>query len=135
MSAAAAGGASASDRARPFLRGTLAGMIGWMPVHPADLLTKRMQTQAAARDQSMVAAARAIVRTEGPSALYSGLSAALARQAVYTTLRLGLYESLRDASAKDGKPLPVAQKLGTCRGERWVFVVVDGDSLSVGVRD
>ena len=35
------------------------------------------------------------VKNEGVGALYSGLSAALARQASYTTLRLGLYDLLK----------------------------------------
>lgn len=35
------------------------------------------------------------VKTEGVGALYAGLSAALARQASYTTLRLGLYDLLK----------------------------------------
>ena len=35
------------------------------------------------------------VKNEGVVALYSGLSAALARQASYTTLRLGLYDVLK----------------------------------------
>lgn len=39
--------------------------------------------------------APAQVKEEGPGALYSGLSAALARQASYTTLRLGLYDLMK----------------------------------------
>ena len=35
------------------------------------------------------------VKNEGVPALYSGLSAALARQASYTTLRLGLYDLMK----------------------------------------
>lgn len=35
------------------------------------------------------------VRNEGTAALYAGLSAALARQASYTTLRLGLYDFMK----------------------------------------
>lgn len=35
------------------------------------------------------------MKNEGVLALYSGLSAALARQASYTTLRLGLYDLLK----------------------------------------
>lgn len=37
------------------------------------------------------------VKTEGVKGLYAGLSAALARQASYTTLRLGLYDSMKRA--------------------------------------
>lgn len=35
------------------------------------------------------------VKNEGVTALYSGISAALARQASYTTLRLGLYDIMK----------------------------------------
>lgn len=35
------------------------------------------------------------VKSEGVAALYAGLSAALARQASYTTLRLGLYDLMK----------------------------------------
>lgn len=35
------------------------------------------------------------MKNEGPGALYAGLSAALARQASYTTLRLGLYDVVK----------------------------------------
>lgn len=41
-----------------------------------------------------------IARTEGMASLYSGLSAALTRQLTYTTLRLGLYTSMRDSWAE-----------------------------------
>ncbi|CAN0529121.1 unnamed protein product, partial [Scytosiphon promiscuus] len=37
------------------------------------------------------------VKNEGVAALYAGLSAALARQASYTTLRLGLYDLFKRA--------------------------------------
>lgn len=80
-----------------------------MPVHPADLITKRMQTQADLRGRSLVSVGQAIVHKEGASALYSGLSAALARQAVYTTLRLGLYDSLKERLPDNSG---VAGKLG-----------------------
>jgi hypothetical protein len=36
-----------------------------------------------------------IVRTEGPAALYAGLSASLLRQATYSTVRFGTYEFLK----------------------------------------
>jgi solute carrier family 25 (mitochondrial oxoglutarate transporter), member 11 len=46
--------------------------------------------------QSTLRQVRSIVANEGASALYSGLTAALSRQVVYTTIRLGLYETIRD---------------------------------------
>lgn len=54
-----------------------------------------------------------ISRTEGVSAMYSGLSAALTRQVTYTTLRLGLYSTMRDRrAAETGRPLSLVEKFG-----------------------
>ncbi|OSX75952.1 hypothetical protein BU14_0215s0013, partial [Porphyra umbilicalis] len=62
-----------------------------------------------------LATGRAIVAAGGPSALYTGLSAALTRQVTYTTMRLGLYSTFRAAVVGDGADAPppsLAQKLG-----------------------
>ena len=37
-----------------------------------------------------------VIKTEGASALYTGLSAGLLRQASYTTVRMGVYTSIID---------------------------------------
>lgn len=50
---------------------------------------------------------RAVVRNEGITGLYTGLSAGLLRQASYTTVRMGVYTSLFDMYSRDyaqGKP-------------------------------
>ncbi|GAB0496055.1 hypothetical protein MMPV_007365 [Pyropia vietnamensis] len=64
-----------------------------------------------------IATGRSIVAAGGPSALYTGLSAALTRQVTYTTLRLGLYATFRSAVVGDDAtgntpPPSLAQKLG-----------------------
>lgn len=94
------------DRVRPFVRGGLAGCMGWLFVHPADLLKTRAQVIAGGNNGSLFQVARTIVANEGPAALYSGLSAALTRQVVYTTLRLGLYQTMRDSVSKPGETVP-----------------------------
>ena len=44
-----------------------------------------------------------VARQEGPKALYKGLSPALLRQASYSSIRMGIYEPLRDLIVK-GRP-------------------------------
>ena len=53
-----------------------------------------------------------VVRHEGLRTLYTGLSAALLRQATYTTTRLGIYTSLLERfSSPDGRPPSVMTTL------------------------
>lgn len=46
---------------------------------------------------------KAVIKNEGVSGMYVGLSAGLFRQASYTTVRMGVYASLFDMYAVDGK--------------------------------
>eukprot|EP01100_Stratorugosa_tubuloviscum_P001108 TRINITY_DN1246_c1_g5_i1.p1 TRINITY_DN1246_c1_g5~~TRINITY_DN1246_c1_g5_i1.p1 ORF type:complete len:297 (-),score=115.27 TRINITY_DN1246_c1_g5_i1:145-1035(-) len=77
-----------------FLASGLGGMCGWMFVHPLDLIKIRMQIDLGERRIHGYTLLKEIVKNEGLIALYSGLSAALTRQACYTTLRLGFYTAL-----------------------------------------
>ncbi|CAM9404609.1 unnamed protein product [Discosporangium mesarthrocarpum] len=71
-------------------------MSAWMAIHPVDVVKTRMQLQQSrVENATAFSVAADLVRKEGPSALYVGLSAALARQASYTTLRLGLYDVMK----------------------------------------
>lgn len=110
-------GSTNESKALPFVRGGLAGCLGWLVVHPADVIKVRMQVSGAKGGVGQYAgplsAARAVAAKEGAAALYSGLSAALTRQLTYTTLRLGLYETLRDrVTGGDNKSVTFAQKIG-----------------------
>lgn len=63
-------------------------------VQPLDLVKNRMQlsgTDGKKEYRSSLHLISSVVKNEGPFALYSGLSAGLARQATYTTTRLGIY--------------------------------------------
>jgi solute carrier family 25 oxoglutarate transporter 11 len=64
-----------------------------------------MQLMEAGKDvkPSPIAAARNIVHSEGILGLFAGLPAGLARQAVYTTLRVGLYDIIRPLIVKNGE--------------------------------
>lgn len=43
---------------------------------------------------SPIAVAKSILKTEGPAAFYTGISAAYARQIVYGSARLGLFRTI-----------------------------------------
>uniref|UniRef100_A0A0N5BRH2 Mitochondrial 2-oxoglutarate/malate carrier protein n=1 Tax=Strongyloides papillosus TaxID=174720 RepID=A0A0N5BRH2_STREA len=89
-----------------FAFGGLSGMGATLFVQPLDLVKTRMQLSAGATEYSTTfKALRTVVKNEGFFKLYTGLSAGLARQASYTTTRLGVYTWLFDASnRKFGTP-------------------------------
>lgn len=95
-----------------FVFGGLSGMGATLIVQPFDLLKNRMQLLGKQGiSASFPGTVKAVVRNEGFFALYNGLSAGLLRQAVYTTTRLGVYNSLFERSkGPDGKPPGFAMK-------------------------
>ena len=63
-------------------------------VQPLDLVKTRMQVHKGvegAVKPSTMSVISGIIKNEGISTLYTGLSAGLLRQATYTTTRLGIY--------------------------------------------
>ena len=98
----------------PFVRGGLAGVIGWLPIHPADLIKVRLQTSGPTSPNPLytgtVHALKSVVSENGVRGLYSGLSAGLTRQIFYTTIRLGLYDTIR--SRISNEDINWNQKLG-----------------------
>ncbi|XP_063895324.1 mitochondrial 2-oxoglutarate/malate carrier protein [Helicoverpa armigera] len=89
-----------------FLLGGASGMMAISIVQPADLLKTRMQLLGpAGRNLSAFALARDIVKYEGVRGFYGGLTAALFRQATYTTGRLGCFNVMFDTyKSKYGTP-------------------------------
>uniref|UniRef100_A0A0D6R017 Uncharacterized protein n=1 Tax=Araucaria cunninghamii TaxID=56994 RepID=A0A0D6R017_ARACU len=123
-----------------FVEGGIASVVAGCTTHPLDLIKVRMQLQG---EQSLrnpnpshgiafanvnvgatatVSKARAgpiavllrVVETEGPLALFSGVSATMLRQLLYSTTRMGLYEIFkdkwRDPGSKPGN-LPLVKKI------------------------
>ena len=66
-----------------------------MFVQPLDLVKNRMQLSGAGggkkEHKTSLHAIRSILKNEGITGMYTGLSAGLLRQATYTTTRLGIY--------------------------------------------
>lgn len=96
----------------PFWFGGAASCLATFVSHPFDLTKVRLQTlrvenATAWSEFQLLSPSRmfrtmwTISRTEGISALYSGLSASLLRQGTYSTIRFGLYDQFKYAVAGD----------------------------------
>ncbi|ESO11150.1 hypothetical protein HELRODRAFT_104748 [Helobdella robusta] len=89
-----------------FVFGGTAGMMATCVVQPLDLIKNRMQLSGVGTAKERVTSftcAKNIIKNEGFTGLYAGLSAGLLRQATYTTGRLGVYQYLFEMFSKDNK--------------------------------
>jgi len=109
-----------------FLFGGLSGMGATLFVQPLDLVKNRMQVAkgAGGAKPSTVSVITGVIKNEGISTLYNGLSAGLLRQATYTTTRLGIYTWLFEKFSTDGKPPSFLAKaaLGMTAGGSAAFI-------------
>lgn len=124
-----------------FAEGGVASIVAGCSTHPLDLIKVRMQLQgesasiptnlrpALAFQNSSAAAAAAvhappppsvgiigvgsrIIRKEGTRALFSGVSATVLRQTLYSTTRMGLYDILKTKwTDPETKSIPLTRKL------------------------
>lgn len=83
--------------ALPFVNGGLAGMTATVAIQPLDMIKVRLQLAGegvrTGPKPSAIGVARDIVTSGKALDLYTGLSAGLLRQAVYTTARLGFFDT------------------------------------------
>jgi len=89
---------------KPFVTGSLSGMFATCCIQPIDMVKVRIQLGAAeGGSTSPVAIARTMLKEDGITGFYKGLSAGLTRQVVYTGARLGLYDIFTEkAKGPDG---------------------------------
>jgi solute carrier family 25 (mitochondrial oxoglutarate transporter), member 11 len=85
--------------ALPFVNGGLAGMFATMCIQPIDMVKVRIQlagegSRSGVRP-SAIRVAKDIIAAGKFLDLYSGLSAGLLRQAVYTTARMGFFDTFQ----------------------------------------
>ena len=99
---------------RPYIAGGSGAIFSSICIHPIDLVKVRLQVANTAVEGrvSGIAIAKSVVRNEGVKGLFSGLSAAIARQAVYGTAKIGLHDSFSQKlkAMNNGKPIPFYQK-------------------------
>src|SRR5277367_5034278 len=83
--------------ALPFINGGLSGMIATACIQPADMIKVRLQLAGegvrTGPKPSPITITRDIIAQGKVLDLYTGLSAGLLRQAVYTTARLGFFDT------------------------------------------
>ncbi|EPQ66713.1 Bgt-1129 [Blumeria graminis f. sp. tritici] len=81
----------------PFINGGIAGIIATTLVQPIDMIKVRLQLSGEASKSgfttSPISVFRDITSTGKLIDLYTGISAGILRQAVYTTARLGLFDT------------------------------------------
>lgn len=83
--------------AQPYVCGGSAAIVAAIAIHPIDLVKVHLQLAGQTGAQvTTLGVARSVVAREGVSGLYAGLSAAVARQMVYGTARLGMHRALSD---------------------------------------
>lgn len=99
---------------RPYIAGGAGAIFSSVCIHPIDLVKVRLQVASATvgGGVSGMAIARNVIKDEGVKGLFSGLSAAIMRQAVYGTAKIGLHDSFSQSLKKmnNGQPLPFYQK-------------------------
>ncbi|KAI8847745.1 mitochondrial carrier domain-containing protein [Chytridium lagenaria] len=101
---------------QPFVFGGLAGMAATTVIQPVDMVKVRIQLVgegAHAAKQSAFSVASSIIKSQGFTSLYTGLSAGLLRQATYTTARMGLFNtfvSFAQSRNPNNAPATVMQK-------------------------
>lgn len=83
--------------ALPFINGGISGMVATCVVQPVDMIKVRIQLAGEGTSggpkATPLSVARGIVSSGKVLDLYTGLSAGLLRQAVYTTARLGFFDT------------------------------------------
>ncbi|KAI4209828.1 MAG: hypothetical protein LQ351_007297 [Letrouitia transgressa] len=83
--------------ALPFINGGLAGMTATTVIQPIDMIKVRLQLAGegvkTGPKPTPISVTRDIIRQGKIGDLYTGLSAGLLRQAVYTTARLGFFDT------------------------------------------
>lgn len=114
-----------------FVEGGIASIVAGASTHPLDLIKVRMQLQGESTAQilrpalagpaslppppprvGLVSIGAGIVRSEGAAALFSGVSATMLRQTLYSATRMGLYDVLKRAWADpETQALPLRRKI------------------------
>ncbi|KAJ9119555.1 putative mitochondrial 2-oxoglutarate/malate carrier protein [Naganishia vaughanmartiniae] len=100
--------------ALPFINGGISGMVATGVIQPIDMVKVRLQLANNAAPGSVRPSAFSIARSMTVPEMYTGLSAGLLRQAVYTTARLGFFDTFMGTLTKRahdaGKPVGFAER-------------------------
>ncbi|KAF2453756.1 mitochondrial 2-oxoglutarate/malate carrier protein-like protein [Lineolata rhizophorae] len=93
--------------ALPFINGGLAGMTATAVIQPIDMIKVRLQLAGegvkTGPKPTPLSVTREVIASGKVLDLYTGLSAGLLRQAVYTTARLGFFDTFMKALTKNAE--------------------------------
>ena len=106
--------------ALPFVNGGLAGMTATSVIQPIDMIKVRLQLAGegvkTGPKPTPISVAREVIAQGKVLDLYTGLSAGLLRQAVYTTARLGFFDTfmaqLTERAKAKGEGIGFAERAG-----------------------
>ena len=107
---------SVAKALQPFVCGGAAATFASIVIHPMDLAKVRMQLYGQLNPGKPVPGFSTIlsnmVKSDGISSVYTGVDAAVGRQLVYGTARIGLHRKFSDmlVEMNEGKPIGFAQK-------------------------
>lgn len=119
-----------SKIAEPFICGGLSGCLASSFIHPIDLSKVRLQlykTQNPGKAiPSFVTILTQMIKNEGISSIYAGITAAILRQCVYGTARIGLHRTFSDMMVvwKGGKNLSFGEKVGSGMASGCIAVCI-----------
>lgn len=117
--------------------GGLASSGAAIVTHPLDLIKVHLQTQQDGKVKAVRLAIN-IVKQQGITALYSGLSASLLRQLTYSTARFGIYEvSKQYVGGTKADSIPFYQKamIAGLSGAVGGLVGTPGDMINVRMQN
>lgn len=118
---------------KAFVEGGIASIVAGCSTHPLDLIKVRMQLQGEAQGNTLrpalafhtsntniqppprvgpITVGVRIIQQEGVAALFSGVSATILRQALYSTTRMGIYDILKQKwSPPNAERMPLTRKI------------------------
>src|SRR5271156_5039974 len=104
--------------ALPFINGGLAGMVATTVIQPVDMIKVRLQLAGegvkTGPKPTPISVTKEILAQGKVMDLYTGLSAGLLRQAVYTTARIGLFDTfmkmLTQRATENGSKIGFAER-------------------------
>jgi hypothetical protein len=107
---------SVAKIAEPFVCGGSAATFASIVIHPMDLAKVRMQLYGQLNPgkpvPSFVELLSSMIKTDGIASVYKGVDAAVGRQLVYGTARIGLHRAISDKLKEynEGKPISFMMK-------------------------
>jgi len=110
---------------KPFTTGALSGMMATACIQPVDMVKVRIQLLAGTAEAAGPGAiASSMLKNEGLASFYTGLSAGLTRQIVYTGARLGLFDMFTGSMKQPGKSLSFGENAVCALGAGGLAAIV-----------